>query len=222
LLLLGHTANEINVLQKTMIAMGQAEPHAVPLVKGAEIGQLLIIMRLLIGKLHEGWLLIKKRAQGDPAVRMYLDQMRPEGIAALERLKKHFGKQSPLTLIRHRLAFHNADCDDLIEANFLSLSDDEPWEFFVGDTVSNTFHYASELVVSRAAVGLMQKNSTPKDFVKMCTLVGAAANDLMQVCMGLIRVILKVRFPNVPEEKVDLGNVEPLSELRLSFFSDPT
>jgi hypothetical protein len=58
LLLLGHASNEINVLSK-LILMARKDDPAIKLVDHVEMGQIFIVMRLLIGKLHEAWELFK-------------------------------------------------------------------------------------------------------------------------------------------------------------------
>jgi hypothetical protein len=72
LLLLGHATNEINLFQKLMMMVRKEETHSI--VTRCENGQILIVMRVLIGKLHEAWELFKKRVQADAQLRSkYLD-----------------------------------------------------------------------------------------------------------------------------------------------------
>jgi hypothetical protein len=109
LFLLGHACNEIMVLQKILHAMPRS-PHKSELVNMADMGQAFIVMRLLAGKLHEAWELVKKRVQPRRAVpHKYLSNVSPKGARALRRLNTHFGKKSPITDIRNNLAFHNYD-----------------------------------------------------------------------------------------------------------------
>jgi len=64
LLLLGHATNEINVLFK-LILMARKDEPTIKLIDHVEAGQVLILMRVLIGKLHEAWLLFQRRFQAD-------------------------------------------------------------------------------------------------------------------------------------------------------------
>jgi hypothetical protein len=68
LLLLGHAANEINVLSK-LILMSRKQPPAIQLVDHVEAAQTFVVMRLLIGKLHEAWEMFKARLQADAQIR---------------------------------------------------------------------------------------------------------------------------------------------------------
>lgn len=60
LLLLDHANNEINVLSKLILMARKDEPE-IKLIDHVETGQVFIIMRVLIGKLHEAWLLFIRR-----------------------------------------------------------------------------------------------------------------------------------------------------------------
>jgi hypothetical protein len=60
LLLLGHASNEINVLSK-LILMTRKDQPAIQLIDHVEAGQIFILLRVLIGKLHEAWRLFQKR-----------------------------------------------------------------------------------------------------------------------------------------------------------------
>ena len=168
LLLLGHASNEINVLSK-LILMIRKDTPAIKLVDHVEAGQILVVMRLLIGKLHEAWLLFEKRVKADAQIRSkYLSSLNPEATAALSELNKHFGQGSVLTAIWNKISFHYEDDDNLIEGNFQRLPDTEPWDFYLCRTHGNTFYFASELVVQAGVIGLMKPTSsaaTPSDLV---------------------------------------------------------
>jgi hypothetical protein len=62
LLLLAHASNEINVISKLILMMRKDDPQT-PIVDHVETGQIFILMRLLIGKLHEAWEMFKNRVQ---------------------------------------------------------------------------------------------------------------------------------------------------------------
>src|SRR5215469_2583660 len=103
LFLLAQASNEINVLTKLILMMRKTDPPA-PILDHVEAGQTFILMRLLIGKLHEAWELFKNRAQSDSAIRTtYLPKLRPEAAKALQELNRHFGQGSALTAIRNKI-----------------------------------------------------------------------------------------------------------------------
>jgi hypothetical protein len=95
LLLLGHASNEINVLLR-LIMMVRKDDAPSKMVDYVEAGQIFIILRTLIGKLHEAWLLFGKRVQANRDVaNKLLPDLSPEAQTALKELNRHFGGGTP-------------------------------------------------------------------------------------------------------------------------------
>jgi hypothetical protein len=157
LLLMGHATNELNVLSKFILMMRKGDPST-QVEDFAEGGQIFIVMRVLIGKLHEAWELFKVRAQSNKDIsEKYLKELDEEAAVALKALNEYFGKKNAVTEIRNKVAFHYKDEDDLIETNFQRLPETEPWEFYLSKTHGNTFYYASEMVATGSALSLAGK-----------------------------------------------------------------
>jgi len=227
LLLLGHASNEIIVLQKLflMVPKGRSKSHLVNIV---DAGQGFILMRLLCGKLHEAWELMTVRVlQNKTVSSKYLDALAPEGKEALEALKKHFGKSSPLTKIRKQLAFHYSDKTGIIEESFKALPAEHPWEFFLSDTHANTFYYASELVVTSAAMSLISPLQPDASGEYTQERLGAfldipieVSNLTMRLFNHLITAIFDVDMPDIGGEETDIGPVAKIADVPLPFFLD--
>src|SRR6516165_6002268 len=82
LLLLAHASNEINVFSKLIRMMRKGDPPML-IVDHVEGGQSFILMRLLIGKLHEAWELFKNRVQSDRSIApTYVPRLPAEASAA--------------------------------------------------------------------------------------------------------------------------------------------
>ena len=138
-------------------------------------------MRTLIGKLHEAWDLFRARVLSDRSVAaLYLPKLNADANAALESLKRHFGTQSPLTLIRNRFSFHYKDDWDLVEESFQEVPDDESWQFYLSNIHRNSFFYASELVVAGGVIKLANQTPDPmepylaasaRSFAALCHLI---------------------------------------------------
>src|SRR5262249_47202405 len=149
-----HASNEINVLSKLILMMRKDEP-AIKLIDHVEAGQVFIIMRVLIGKLHEAWRLFQTRVRAHPRPpKKYETKAPAEGDPDTTEGNRHFGKGSQLTKIRSAVSFHYTDDDNLAEASFQRLPETEPWEFYLSRTVGNSFYFASELVIGGSVIGL--------------------------------------------------------------------
>lgn len=228
LLLLGHASNEINVLSKLILMTRKDDPSS-KLVDRVEAGQILILMRILIGKLHEAWELFRSRVQGNRELALkYLPALPAEARMALDLLNKHFGRGSPLTKIRNKLSFHYKDEDDLIERNFHAMPESEPWEFYLSQTVGNSFYYAAEMVVTLSIVDLAISDHEPVDardlgreargFTQLCEIVSSVSKQLTELFNQLIAIIVEQSMPNVDVRFETLPDGPNISTLSLPFF----
>jgi len=228
LLLLGHVCNEIMVLQKML--------HAIPNNKNkselsvlVDAGQGFIITRMLCGKLHGAWELIQKRVNSNQTFRdKYQPELSPKGASAYRRLKKHFGKKSPITLIRNNFSFHSYDEHGQIEEVFSYLPNEYPWDFFLTEIDGNTFYFASEMVVTAASLSLLRKSKPDetvdaKKCVKHLNDLTLFVAKLMVIFLSeLLTTIIDIEMPDVVAEGVDIGRVPRRSKVSLPFFIDET
>jgi hypothetical protein len=227
LLLLAHGSNEINVLSKLILMTRKDDPPS-PIVDHVETGQTFILMRLMIGKLHEAWELFKLRVQGDATIKAkYIPHLDPDGAKALQALNRHFGQGSALTAIRNKISFHYTDKENLTEANFKQLALSEPLQFYLGDTIGHTFFHAAELVVQLGVINLMKvppadpNDSRPAEaraFSVLCTEIIEVSRDITQLFGSLINMLAEGAGSALTTEEIPDG--PKMSTFSLPFFFD--
>jgi len=61
LLLLGHASNEINVLSKLILMVMRKDTPPSQIANNVEAGQVCVLLRVLVGQLHEAWELFRRR-----------------------------------------------------------------------------------------------------------------------------------------------------------------
>jgi hypothetical protein len=229
LLLMGHATNELNVLSKFILMMRKDDPPT-QVEDYTEGGQVFIIMRVLIGKLHEAWELFRARAQSNKGIsEKYLKNLDEEATKALKALNDYFGKKNAVTEIRNKIAFHYKDKEGLIEENFQRLPETETWEFYLSKTHGNTFYYASEMVATGSALSLAGKI----DEKEQASLAGdiKAFSELSNAVLDVSRHIttlfsyrisdILVAYVPEPEVKIEkFENSPKLSEFALPYFFD--
>jgi hypothetical protein len=228
LLLLGHATNEIIVFQRLVVASVQGT-YAPEFVDNVQAGQTLILIRVLIGKLCEAWELFRVRFLSERQLAdRYLPKLNEEASAALERLKKHFGAQSPLTLIRNRFSFHYRDDDDLVEQSFQDTPADDEWRFYLSHAQGNSFYYASELVVQYGTIKLAAQapndadSSAASNLAALGRLIVKVSGQIMALFVDCIDQIVAHSLPNAQITDEELPGLRPLSDLRIPFFLDDT
>jgi hypothetical protein len=227
LLLLAHASNEINVLTKLILMMRKDDPP-LPIVDHVEAGQTFILMRLLIGKLHEAWELFKKRVQSDRTIATtYIPRLPSEATTALQALKRHFGQGSALSAIRNKISFHYSDKENLTEANFQQLPPSELLQFCLSKTAGNSFYHAAELIAQLGAINLMKVPPVdPSDttlaearaFGALCDEIIAVSRDITELFGELISILAEDAVSEVITEQIPDG--PKLSTFSLPYFFD--
>jgi hypothetical protein len=229
LLLMGHATNEINVLSKFILMMRKDDPPT-QIEDFAEGGQIFIVTRLLIGKLHEGWELFRAHAQSNKVIaEKYLKNMDTNGAEAREFLNSYFSKKNVVTEIRNKVAFHYKDKDGLIEQNFQRLPDTEPWEFYLSKTHGNTFYYASEMVATGSALsiaGKINEKDRPhlagdiQAFSELSKVVLDVSRHLTTLFSILISEIITTHVTEFEVKTETFADGPKLSEFAIPYFFD--
>lgn len=228
LLLLGHAANEINVMQKLMIMSLQVKPDQ-KFADHIQAGQTLILLRALIGKLHEAWDLFKKRFQSESQIKyFYLPKLDQKAQDALTKLNRHFGLGSPLSDVRNRFSFHYRDDHDLAEKSFQEIPETDEWSFYLSNILGNSFYYASELVIVAGVTKLAEPDDeagpylerSVRAFERLCTLAIEVSELIMTLFSECIARIVTERLPNAElMEPVEI-DAPALKDVTLPFFID--
>jgi hypothetical protein len=226
-LLMGHASNEINLLRKLMLIMARHGQPNSTIVDHIHAGQTLILMRMLLGKCFEAWLMFTKRVQ--PLRDKYLSKLRPPFQDALKDLQKQFA-DGRMAAIRNQLAFHYGDDKNLVEAHWRKIPENDPWDFYLHDLNVNSFYYASELVITGVLTQLAIPDAvrgTPGHlseetigFAEVCKLNEEISGRMLGVLGEFIAVIVAETLPDVFGEDVDIGEPGKLSQLSLPFFWD--
>jgi hypothetical protein len=227
LLLLAYASNEINVLSKLILMMRNDDSPS-PIHDAVEMGQIFILMRLLIGKLHEAWELFKNRVQCDRSIATtHIPRLPPEAAAALEALKRHFGAGSALSKIRNKISFHYSDKENLTEASFQQLPQSEPLQFYLTKTAGNSFYHAAELIVQLAAINLMRAPPTDpinsasaeaRAFEALCGEIIEVSRDISELFGHLIAMLTENIVDSMVTEQVTDG--PKMSTFLLPYFFD--
>jgi hypothetical protein len=227
-LLLGHAANEINVLSKFALMIPRKDTSH-ELVRQVETGQAVTLLLLHIGKLLEAWDLIKKRVNDCSQNARLLADMPSNGKVAYERLETVFGPNNVFRKIRSNLSFHYLDKGDLVERNFSALPSAEPWRMILHETRCNSFYWPSAMVMSHAMMQFSLRGAITSEMKDYLSQAKEALYDLVKLTVEvsghvstlfdeLIVLILKPIVSTVTLSEADIGEVPRLSECIIPFF----
>ena len=134
-MLLGSASNQITMFQKLMIFSSNNTPND-PVEQRISGAQTQMLLRFLIGALHEAWLVIQKRFLGAPLGKEYQTLLNASGKEALNELKKHFGSSNILSVLRNNYAYHHPTDKDIDAAFEMAFADqvwDDYWSIYLSD-----------------------------------------------------------------------------------------
>ncbi len=103
----GDLLNDLNVFSKLLMFCMNRQRANNGAMKTARDVQTMCLIRILVGKLHEGWKLIEKWYYGSAVSKKYDRLLEQSAKDAVDEIKKYFSKKTNLiSETRNRLAFH--------------------------------------------------------------------------------------------------------------------
>jgi hypothetical protein len=175
-------------------------------------------------------LLFDKRFERTALSAKFLPKFPPDAKAAYDAVRSEFAnRDSALSVIRNRWSFHYKDDHDLVEKTFQRMDESEPWDFYLANTVVNSFYYASELTVTIGMIHLAATKSTdpipagmsPEGYVleKLIGKVVAVGNQVTELFGHAIYQIVST-MPDLETVTMDMPDGPKLSQYCVPFFVD--
>ncbi len=222
-LLLGYTSNQVNVLWKIIIAATNRNPTD-PIDERVSAAQTQILVRLLVGVLHEAWGLVERQFLKSLIGREYVQLLDTTASQALDRLKKRFGSSNPLVDIRNKYAFHHPTVEDM-EAAFQQAANSpdvaaDEWSVYLARTLLNCFFFASEVVISHGITSAVGETNVLEAHKKLLPELAPIANALSELTFGFAAAIfVKYVGAELPAEVVaKIGDAPRMEDVVLPFF----
>lgn len=149
LLLLGYAANQLSMLQKLlMFSSNKIPPNE--LEQQLSSAQTQMLVRYIVGVLHETWLLIERHYISNPLGRDYQSRIDSGGQQALSNLRRQFGSSNLLSKVRNNISFHYPKIDDVEAAFEAACNDfdlDDHWNLYFSQYGFNSFYFLSDLII---------------------------------------------------------------------------
>lgn len=211
-----HLANELNILHKLCLWSTRKGLEEADATKEAQIAQALFLLRLLSGKLSEGYLLFRKSYWGAGVSQTYSELLDSRATTALQEIGRYFSRANPLRSVRNDFAFHYspAASNEALE----SLPAEEALTFYSAASAANCLYYFSEVLAGTAMLGDDKQSSLKKlldDLVRL-------SKCFFDFIGGFLGAFFE-RFPAVlgsePARRLDLDLLPEFSEVVIPFFT---
>jgi hypothetical protein len=188
LVLIAHVGNELNVFAKLFhFAAGSASEEGV--LGQAENAQALVLARTLTGKIYEFWMLLQSSFFGPALSKEYEPQLDEEARAALQALKRYFGRDNLIDTVRNKFAFHFSP--DQIDAGYNSIVENDPLQIYLAKENVNTLYAFADTIVGRAMLEAIRPGDHQGAFDALIDQTSAAVGNINTVIGALMIVCFK-------------------------------
>jgi hypothetical protein len=147
LILLGHVANELNVLVRLFHWSASVEDTS-PIEQKGNNTLVFTVIRIFTGKLHEAWQLLTKAFFSSKLAQSYEQEMSDEDKEHLNELKQYFSKKNLIATVRNGYAFHYAP--DQVSSSYSSVPETEELHMYLGETDLNSLYFFADAITNRA------------------------------------------------------------------------
>ena len=125
-----------------------------------------VLARICIGKIFEGWRLLKRSLFASSLSKKYEAKLSIAGSEALQNLKKYFGKKNLISEIRNGFSFHNPSFEAIRDL-LASIPEEVELHMYLGTQHANSNYYLSEEIISRAMLSYVESNSLQEAMDRM-------------------------------------------------------
>jgi hypothetical protein len=214
-LLIGHLANELNILQK-LIIMCYKLPAKNKANERAHLSQVLTIVKILVGKVWEGWELIRKAFFATRLSREYDSLLSPEAREALKNLKRYFDSNNLVKNVRNEFSFHYNF--DKIKSGFSAVPDNEELDIYLAETTGNSLFYASEVAINFSMLDMIDSCNHQHSFDKLFNETIKIVSWLVDFAVGCMNLITKRYYLALNYEPLDIGPVPTINDIEIPYF----
>jgi hypothetical protein len=190
---LGYAANQITMFQKLLVFSSNRTPTD-PIDERLSNVQTEMLLRITMGLLFEGWLIIERSFLARPLGRDYQALLDNEAQQALGELKRLFGKSKVLSIIRNNFAFHFPtveQVEDAFDAAFADATFDEEWNLFFAKNKFNSLYMLCDVVFTHALFKSLGEDDWAAGQIRIMEEMRVASESLISFCHGFTAAVWK-------------------------------
>jgi hypothetical protein len=213
-------ANDLQSLMKFFaVAVDEQRDELIIKHGGSAVGMLML--RLLAGRLWEGWQLICNAYK--PIEVHYENQLGPESKKALGELRAYFGqKRNLINTVRDKIGFH-AD-KGIVKRAFERVPDDADMGDYLCRTIGNTLYFSAEMLHYEAIdsfTGTSDQLASLHILISDCQrLVGHFNTFIFGFAAKFLSKHLPGNLKASHDRKTQLDGVPRLADLALPYFTE--
>lgn len=217
-----HIQNEINILLRAVLWSSDYSSENEAEVQG-QISTSLFFVKLLAGKLKEGWTILNKSFFSDKSLSSdFRAHATPEQIDHLDELSRYFGKTNLLHEVRTDFAFHYSpsELDDV-----LPTVSDELDLYIEQDGNANTLYYFAEVLANRAIISRIDASDEVEALKRLRDEVVMVSGHFTRFGQAFMSYVIKRHSPSIWKDTaipISFKKLLSFSKIRFPWFADTT
>ena len=177
--------------------------------------------RILTGKLAECWEFFQQKFFGGQLSRKYVPILNPQGIEALDRIRKYFGKLNLIQSIRNNYAFHYSQSSEQIDQHLHLVPETAALELYLspeGEGANCLFDFSC-LLSTFALLNEIDGSDHQKAMNKWLSEVFDVAIWFRDACDEIMFAIAtKYLGEKLDAEAVEIPDPPKLRDVTLPYF----
>lgn len=212
---LTHLLDELMILSKCVIFASNTIEAKQGAEKSAQRTQALFFIRILAGKIYEGWQMLNTSYFSSQLSQKYDKLLSNLASESIEELKRYFAKNNLIYEIRNKYAFHYDRKN--VEDQLNHITQDETLSMLISEHQGNNLFAFSDTIINSSILNSINPNDQQK---AMDTLVEEV---ILKVCKwfqnfgyGFVELIIeKLRFDC---EEIELEDIPAIEDVKLPYF----
>lgn len=219
---IAHLQNEISILLRAVLWSSDFLSDNETEIQG-QISISLFFVKLLAGKLREGWTIIEKFFFSHKSLSSdFLAHANPKQKEALEALSRYFGKGNVIHDVSTDFAFHYSPED--LDA-VLGATPDELDLYIEEEGNTNSLYYCAEVLANRAALDRVNVPNGEEATDRFVGEVVTVAEKFTHFGQAFMSYVIKRQGQSIwqePAKLVQFSRLPSFSEMRFPWFADTT
>jgi hypothetical protein len=212
---LTYLLNELYILQKSIYFSTQETSNVIE--RKGRNSQALFFVRIQAGKLFEGWELLQKKFFSTKISQKYEIEFSDLGRNSLTELKRYFGKENIISMIRNEFAFHYShESSDKIKELILDVPDSEVFEMYLSEEHGNCLYDISQVLVNIAILNSIDSSDTQKALEKILQEVHQVTKWFLDFGGDCVLIIMK--NSGLQHGEIEIPDPPSINEVILPYF----
>ncbi|MEW6715524.1 MAG: hypothetical protein AB1306_10600 [Nitrospirota bacterium] len=212
---LAHFLNEISILNKCFVMAGNGLTGSKDKIeRHGQVALGLFFLRMLAGKLEEGWQMLQRDFFGSKLSKDYEKELPPNAIDSLNKLKRYLSSKNVIKFLRDELSFHYGK--EEIKKELSKASTTETFEMFISDEATSLYAFSDPMIL-RIICEYLELPDVEKASKK---LLDGISGDVTRWFLEFANecLLLIVKKLNIDYSKTEIPNPPLLREVKLPYF----